>query len=212
VPTRQAYSWLMRAPFKAYVTTNFDPLLSEAGATFGYNRLFRYPLLETREIDRGRKPIFYLHGHARPTGEPSGKDLVLAKSEFDSAYQGVLEIFVPALLLSYPIVFIGCGISEPEIVAQMTRVHTIYERIKQSYPGYRPKPRFVLLPSLANAKGPDAEKEQLEFDFFAGLDTQILRYAPTNPELHWEIEDILKTLCNLTMGVSEGGPGEAAPK
>jgi hypothetical protein len=30
--TRLAYSWLVKAPFKAYVTTNFDPLLSEAGA------------------------------------------------------------------------------------------------------------------------------------------------------------------------------------
>jgi hypothetical protein len=35
VETRQAYSWLMKAPFKGYVTTNFDPLLSEAAAPFG---------------------------------------------------------------------------------------------------------------------------------------------------------------------------------
>jgi hypothetical protein len=41
VEQRQAYSWLMSAPFKGYVTTNFDPLLSEAAAPFGYTRVFR---------------------------------------------------------------------------------------------------------------------------------------------------------------------------
>jgi hypothetical protein len=45
----------MRAPFKAYVTTNFDPLLSEAAATFGYTSIFRYPLLETREVPSAQK-------------------------------------------------------------------------------------------------------------------------------------------------------------
>lgn len=39
VVTRKAYSMLMKAPFKAYATTNHDPLLSEAGETEGFRNV-----------------------------------------------------------------------------------------------------------------------------------------------------------------------------
>jgi SIR2-like protein len=100
VKSRRAYMWLLKAPFKAYVTTNFDPLLSETAAAFEHTDLFCYPLLEGRDLERKSKPIFYIHGHARPNGTPSGKNLVLARSEFTKAYQGIVGVFVQNLLLS----------------------------------------------------------------------------------------------------------------
>ena len=212
VQTRQAYSWLMQAPFKGYVTTNFDPLLSEAAAPFGYTSVFGYPLLETREIDRRKKPIFYIHGHARPDGVPCGQNLVLARSEFDQAYGGVLGVFLPALLLSYPIVFIGCRLSEPEILEQMRRVHSMHIQIKKSREGYNTPLRFALLPSIFGKNGRDLNGETAEVSLFSDLDTQVLRYNPSDPAKQWEIEDILKVLCRLTARVTEGGPGEAEPK
>jgi SIR2-like protein len=212
VETRLAYSWLMRAPFKGYVTTNFDPLLSEAAATFGYTSIFRYPLLETREVDRRKKPIFYVHGHARPNGVPCGHDLVLARSEFDQAYNGVVSVFLQSVLLSYPIVFIGCRLSEPEIREQMRRVHSMHVQIKESQAAYKTPRRFALLPSIFDRNARDAAAEREEANLFAEMDTEVLRYNPADPAKHWEIEDILKTLCGLTSRVTEGGPGEVGPK
>jgi hypothetical protein len=212
VETRQAYSWLMRAPFKAYVTTNFDPLLSEAAAPFGHTSVFRYPLLETREVDRRRKPIFYIHGHARPNGVPCGQNLVLARSEFDQAYGGVVGIFLQALLLSYPIVFVGCRLSEPEIREQMRRVHSMHVQIKKSQDGYKTPRRFALLPSILSKSTRDSVAEREEANLFGELDTEVIRYNPVDPVKHWEIEDILKILCRLTSKVTEGGPGEVGPK
>jgi len=212
VEQRQAYSWLMSAPFKAYVTTNFDPLLSEAAAPFGYTSVFRYPLLETREVDRKKKPMFYVHGHARPNGIPCGENLVLARSEFEQAYEGVVGVFLPALLLSYPIVFIGCRLAEPEIREQMRRVHSMHVQIKKSQNGYKTPRRFALLPSILSKSSRDRLAEREEANLFAELDTEVLRYSPADPEKHWEIEDILKILCGLTSKVTEGGPAEAGPK
>jgi hypothetical protein len=212
VAQRQAYSWLVSAPFKAYVTTNFDPLLSEAAAPFGNTSVFRYPLLETREVDRKKKPMFYIHGHARPNGAPCGENLVLARSEFDQAYDGVVGVFLPALLLSYPIVFIGCRLAEPEIREQMSRVHSMHVQIRKSQDGYKTPRRFALLPPIFSKNTRDRVAEMQEASYFADLDTEVLRYSPVDPKKHWEIEDILKTLCKLTSKVTEGGPGEVAPK
>jgi len=212
VEQRQAYSWLMSAPFKGYVTTNFDPLLSEAAAPFGYTRVFRYPLLETREIDRNKKPIFYIHGHARPNGVPCGENLVLARSEFDQAYEGVVGVFLQALLLSYSIVFIGCRLSEPEIREQMSRVRSMHVQIKKSQGGYKTPRRFALLPSILSKNTRDRVAENDEVILFGELETEVLRYNPADPAKHWEIEDILKILCDLTSMVTEGGPGGVAPK
>jgi hypothetical protein len=154
--------------------------------------------LETREIDRTKKPIFYIHGHARPNGVPSGQNLVLARSEFDQAYEGVVGVFVPALLLSYPIVFIGCQLSEPEILEQMRRVQLMHIQIKKSRDGYKTPLRFVLLPPIFGKNGRDSDAEGVEVELFRELDTEVLRYNPVDLAKHWEIEDILKILCGLS--------------
>jgi SIR2-like domain len=205
--TRLAYQWLMRAPFKAYVTTNFDPLLSESAAVAGHANVFRYPLLELPEIGRRTKPMFYIHGHARPNGIASGQNLVLARSEFKEAYGGVVSLFLQAIFLSYPIVFIGCGLSEPEIQEQMSRVHSMLVQIKRSRVGYKSPVRFALLPPIMVGGDRKDDQELVEAERFEELDTTVLRYSPADPAKHWEIEDILKSLCDVTPMVGPSGPG-----
>lgn len=222
VETRQAYLWLISAPFRGYVTTNFDPLLSEAAAAFSHNNIFRYPILVPRDIELHAKPLFYIHGHARPGGVPNGQNLVLARSEFNEAYQGVVAVFVQALLLSYPIVFIGCSLSEPEIHEQIRRVHSMHIQMKKSRSDFKAPPRFALLPTIfrettIEEPGPgrrerNDEAENAEARRFRELDTEVLRYHPTDRMKHWEIEDILKALCDLAREMPKVGPGEAMPR
>ena len=212
VETRLAYQWLVKAPFKAYVTTNFDPLLSESAAVFGHTSVFRYPLLESVEIGRCTKPMFYVHGHARPGGIPSGQDLVLARSEFKEAYEeGLVSLFLKSILLSYPIVFFGCRLSEPEIQEQMSRVHSMLDQIRKRRVGYKSPVRFALLPPIIVGGDRKTDQELLETERFKELDTTVLRYSPADPRRHWEIEDILKALSTSTPTMAASGLGGIGP-
>jgi len=58
--TRLTYNYLFRLPFKAYVTTNFDPLLAEHRSSD--SKVFCYPILNFEEIGKNTKPVFYIHG------------------------------------------------------------------------------------------------------------------------------------------------------
>jgi len=221
VTSRRAYLWLLKAPFKAYVTTNFDPLLSETAAAFEHTDLFYYPLLEGRDLERNRKPIFYIHGHARPNGAPSGKNLVLARSEFNKAYQGIVGVFVQNLLLSYPIVFIGCRLSDPDIHEQIRRVHSMHTQIKTTRTGFVPRARLALLPTIfrensgtmtAAKRERDSTAEEQETTLFRAFDTEVLRYDAADPKQHWEVEAMLQYLCKLSSETPSVGLGEAGPK
>jgi len=92
--TRRAYSLLMKLPFRGYITTNFDPLLSDAAAMAGNRVLQAYPDLNPIGIDN-TNTVFYIHGIARVGQTPVGDNLVLARSDFDQAYAGIVH----ALLL-----------------------------------------------------------------------------------------------------------------
>ena len=216
VETRQAYSRLMKAPFKAYVTTNFDPLLSEAADVEGYLDVRYYPDLPSPDIERCEKALFYIHGHARPKGKPNGHNLILSRSEFKQAYgtTGVVRLFVQHLLLNYSIVFLGCGLLEPDIHQQIQCVHEMHVQVKAARDGFVPPLRFALSQTIVSeATGTrDLDAEARETDRFRALDTEVLRYDPVDRRKHWEIEDILKNLCELTSKVSESGPGEERPR
>jgi SIR2-like domain len=201
IDTRKAYYLLFPAPFKAYVTTNSDSLLSDAAETFGYIDVFRYPLLEPKQIELFKKPIFYIHGHARPNGAPNGENLVLARSDFNAAYDkggtGLVTAFLQSVLLSYPIVFLGYSLSDPAVQNLLQRVHSLHVYIMTWVPGFTPKPRFAVLPTIYSEGPPrkrDHDAELIESKRLDELNIKILRYEPSDPKQHWEIEEILKAL------------------
>jgi SIR2-like domain len=216
--TRRAFYLLLGAPFKAYATTSFDPLLSDAGADLGYREIFYYPLLEPRRIGECVKPIFYMHGHATPKGVASADNLVLARSDFDAAYgvgrTGMVTPFLHSVLLSYPILFLGCGLSEPDIQDLMRRVHQIHLDIMTAYSGFKPQPRFAVLPTI-EFDGPGRKRnygaELAESTRFSELDIKILRYHPADPDQHLEVELILEALADR-LSPAKVGPGDATPK
>jgi len=212
--TRRAYQMLMKAPFKAYVTTNIDPLLSDAGALEGLLHVHCYPDLLPPEIERCRKPLFYMHGHARPGGIPTGRNLVFARSEFDEAYgpSGAVRLFVQNLLAYYPIVFIGCKLSEPEIYQQFRLVHEMLTRIQDATGVTSPPQRFLLAETIISGGRRDDGAEEIEERRLKELSVRVLRYDPIDREKHWEIEEALGRLCLMTSRVTVGAPGEAAPK
>ena len=196
----------MQLPFKAYITTNFDPLLAAAGFTHGHTDLYSYPDLPPREIERCTKPIFYLHGLARQNDEAIGKNLVLARSDFAEAYEGSVRIFLENLLLSYPILFLGCGLTEPAVHETMRRVHKVHNQIQRVRETIKPPRRYALLPTRKIAGHDlnfetkterDLDAEFSEDNRFSELAVSVLRYNVNNPKQHSEVEEVLETLCTL---------------
>jgi hypothetical protein len=216
--TRIAYDWLLRAPFRAFITTNVDPLLSAAGEVVGSEALRYYPELPSTDIERCKKSIFYMHGHARPNGIANGHNLVFARSDFEKAYgpSGVVRQFVEQLLTNYPIVFWGCQLQEPGIRESLQRVRDMHAQMKEARDGFTPPLRFAVLPTIyARTKGKlDQETEAAEAaeaDYFRAIDIKVLRYDPRDRENHWEIEEILRSLCDSSSKLAVGA-GEAGPK
>ena len=199
--TRPAYGTLMNLPFMAYVTTNYDPLLLNAGVDRGH-QFYSYPLLPAQTLKSG-SPLYYMHGLARIGGVPTGKNLVLSTSEFQTAYEGMVSSFIRQILTFNNVIFIGCSLSEPEVKESFRRVNTIHRSIQKDSPLKLPE-RKILLPhkfitdTSGNPKSTvpeiDVETEASEDRQFDELGIEVIRYVSTEQD-HPEIESILDALC-----------------
>jgi SIR2-like domain len=199
--TRQALYLLMKLPFQAYITTNFDLLLSSAGALHDCRNVYSYPSLPVGKINRTPRSIFHIHGRASDGENPSGENLILARSDFDQAYGGIVRSFLEQLLVYHNVLFLGCSLTEPAMQAVFQRVHEIHVQIKTSIAaGNNPPKRFVLLPTrymrLKAVNERDYESEHNEDGRFRAIDVNVIRYDPGDAR-HGEIEDVLEQLCTL---------------
>jgi hypothetical protein len=203
--TRHAFYLLMKLPFRGYVTTNFDPLLSHAGATFGY-ALYSYPDLPLMELRGNRHPIFYIHGLALQDGRPRGDNLIFSSSEFKTAYEDneILRGFLVQLLTYCPIFFMGCSLAEEPIYKVFQRVHKIHTQIQSKNPETILPRRYILLPERYDTRGEmlerevrrDNYREDTEEKRFQEMKIEVKRYKNYDSN-HSEIEQILEYLCVL---------------
>lgn len=231
VETRLAFSYLMKLPFKAYVTTNFDPLLAVAGRTHERGPLFAYPSLPLVKLGLDSHPVFYIHGLARHGTQATGDDLILARSDFESAYQGIVGSFLDQLLTYYPVLFLGCRLTEPTMHETFRRVHRIHVDILAKYPSASPPRRYALLPkreprdggfgqSQDSARRAKVEEERRLGDMreerrLGDMRVEVGRYDPSDPS-HSELEQFLEYLCALaeasvTPTAELGLPGGMGP-
>lgn len=203
VGTRLAYQFLMKLPFKAYVTTNFDPLLSEAGAIEGYD-IYSYPIFPD-EFGNSH-PIVYVHGLARKKEEATGKNLILASSDFDEAYKdiGLVNNFVVHIFTHYPLLFLGCSLTEPVMYEVFQKVHRIHTLIKGADPHAILPRRCIVLPKQKRVN-PEFSDEKIEEVYtreenkrFDEMEIEVMRYEPINWLRQEEIEYILRRLCEYT--------------
>jgi hypothetical protein len=191
---RGAWDYLMKLPFKAYVTTNYDPILSEVGAFYGRDEVRAYPDLPISAIQKYQYPLFYIHGHAFFRDMQTPNYLVLAHQDFETAYKedGNVNNFVTELFTYYPILFIACDLREPDIYEAFKRAGRIHEKILTLRAGFKRPSKCIILPTPI--PGPEAEVGQEERLRAMGIE-DVIRYEPSNPDRHEEIEEILEKLC-----------------
>lgn len=218
VNTRFAYTSLMKLQFKAYVTTNFDPLLSEGGIFEGYDKMFSYPLFP-HELGNSH-PIVYLHGCARLDNQATGENLILARSDFDEAYKdiGIVNDFLVGIIRNYPLVFLGCSLSEPVIYEVFQKVYNIHTRIKRTYPDRSLPKRYIVLPTQRQVSEISDEgmeqvksKEREENNRIDEMGIEVIRYMPDDWHTHGEIEYILRQLWESTKNSKGAFESEEMP-
>lgn len=202
VQTRMAYHWLVSIPFKGFVTSNVDPLLSEAGKTRGLMSQ-AYPILSSSVLEKYPRTISYIHGLARWEDQPHGNNLVFAQSEFEKAYDGPVRSFIEQLLLYHNVLFLSCSLTEPSMEEVFRRVRDIIEDIESTgFSGWRRPSRYALLPFQfhvvreSTGAGTIRRNEAGEHDEeerFAGLGVEVVRYDPKD-EQHSGMENILSQL------------------
>ncbi|GAI89948.1 unnamed protein product, partial [marine sediment metagenome] len=208
VEERRAFRLLMNLPFKAYVTTNFDPLLAEAAKTKGNYISYSYPDLPVSRLGESSPSVFHIHGLARQDDQPKGDNLVLARSDFDKAYNGIVRSFLDQLLTYHDILFIGCRLKEPVMMDVFRRMHEFHGQIYDKRPE-RPVPERYALLSLCYKKEKikysigeseltrDENEERQEDNRFLAMKITPKRYGPYDPYRHWEVEQILDYLCKF---------------
>ena len=171
---RTAMPMLYRLPFRAILTTNFDPWLYLTARKTDVRAVWIYPDLRFglyRVPDRGESGVgvdlLYLHGLFHPkSGRDSVRSLVFGRRAFAEAY-GEASL-LPGLLLDLftyeNVVFIGFDPMEENMARLLRRSIETRRAVAR---GGRPIPRRFLL----HASDPRADREALEreADYLAKL-------------------------------------------
>ncbi len=146
--THKLYPFLVKMDkVKGVVTTNFDPLLLEAAEDeeklikegYEYRNIFWYPNDLPIYSSFPHTLFYYIHGIAREIEPKGAVGFVFSKSEFDDAYSKKVGCFLSSLFVfispSCPIIFLGCGLREPQLntiikIARETRRAIIRNLLK----------------------------------------------------------------------------------
>jgi len=182
---KKVYQLLMGIPFRSYVTINLDPLLAdEKNSRHEYRERqhFVYPYAPTKYL--ASQNLFYIHGYVQPGHRPDCNRIVLTSEAFHRAYNGEgsdLGTFWDVLLTEYPVLFVACGLREPEIQLALKRSHKRRERMVNQH-NMNPPPLFVLRPAYfrrddaLDVSQRDNAREEQEQAEFRELDINIVRY------------------------------------
>ena len=217
--TRLAYSFLMEVPFRAYVTTNFDPMLKHAARAAG-GRVVYYPELLAGDVFLGHAKAYYLHGCALPDATPTGKGLLLATNDFGEGYRRCMEQFISPVFMKAPILFVGYRLGEAGIRRIVSMAVWVQKYIEEGSGKTDWPHRFALLDMPRKRGGKEKEPAVSEWDqkeadailaHFAELSIDVLFYRPRPGGDHVEVEgflDMLREACMplAPMAEPQGGP------
>lgn len=181
--TRTALSYLFRLPFKAFVTTNFDPWLRNLATQQKIQRVHVYPDLPLHEgLSRA---IYYIHGccdSENPRYRPG--TLVFGAKAFSQAYspESLLPGFLLNLFTYEQVLFLGFDPSEKHIADLLTRANVIREHISADAPSTSSPIRFLLWPSLMESDKQARGKWDAKIEEFRALEVTPVMYDPENKD------------------------------
>jgi hypothetical protein len=175
--SRTALHYLLRLPFKAYITTNFDPWLRQISTADRIKSgVHVYPDLSLHEGLSGA--IYYIHGcfDSEDRRYNNSQRLVFGAKEFARAYSN--ESLLPGFLLSIftyeHIIFLGFDPSERHVADLLNRANAVRASISDG----EERRRFLFWPL---PDGSDKEKQALwdtQIEGVRALDITPIIYDP----------------------------------
>jgi len=189
--SRTALLFLLRLPFKAILTVNFDPWLYQHSERGRYERCHAYPDLPLSPGLQSR--MYYLHGYFN-SGDPTAsvRKLVFGERSFREAYEHSL---LPGFLLNVftyeSILFIGVNLTEPHLAALLTRSIALRRAVAMlgGSDDIAPK-RFVLLPAPISAVPEERAREDSIVGSIRPLEVTPVLYDRRAPDFRG-LEEIL---------------------
>jgi len=184
------YHYLARIPFKAYVTTNYDPLLIDIfslhkNVTFSEHP--KYINLNAANLSNGE--IFHIHGRIDPDDPNIKSDLIFTRSSYEKAYSKSvcpLNSFLGQLFFNHDVCFLGCSAQDEEL---MDILKTCKSFIDNNYGLNEPDPPLWI--AVVDEQISISDKDK-----FSDCGIQLLKYSKTDDD--WgTFDDVLKFLARV---------------
>ena len=200
---------VLKIPFAAYFTTNFDNCLEEAANRTGINvKVHNYPILDISKLKENKaRMLAHIHGRVRDeNGTLQVRNTVLTSSEYEKAYEpsgSLLFSFLQQSLTTYTMLFLGFNLlREPHIKKLFDiRKKILLELSKSlSNPSIIEKKHFILLPerwledARTDKKERDTKKEQHEQDECKMFGVDIIRYNTYGGKTHNVLTNLLRNI------------------
>ena len=200
VTERKAYKLMSLLPFRGYITTNLDPLLSQE-----MEGLQAYPVLRSGKLEEN-KVASYIHGIARDGKKDEDCEFVFASEDFDRAYSddSQLRHFLFQMFAEYDVLFLGASLEEPPLLQLLKQTRQVLSNTSSRNPKWKEPHRYILLPTRyvmseqvsGERKQRDKTREESEEALLIEARITVLRYDPSNTQTHHEIEQLLTLLCD----------------
>jgi NAD-dependent SIR2 family protein deacetylase len=168
---RDIHAHLVKIPFSAIVTTNYDPCLEKAAEDAADMRtvVHCYPYLESGYLRSGdERHIYHLHGRAYDEHDQSRVgSIVLTERDYEGAYgqNSPIRRLLEQVLQYHTIVFLGASLDDPflrQVLREAVEVSNFlaYEATRREEPAPPPGQRFALLRADSSVRDQGAERLQ----------------------------------------------------
>jgi hypothetical protein len=207
------YEYLVRTPFKSFITTNFDSCIERAAElqNITLSEIQVFPDLNSTNLEL--KKLYHIHGKINLDDlVNSSRSLVLTSDDFTNAYgeSSSLPVFIRSIFGAHNILFIGFGLEE----RTMSDLLELSRRQKEFTRGFGEKSirnssiKFAILPIELNKmdhKKRTDEEIRVYLDSISRKDHQLLdefdvlviRYYAN--EVYTEIKKIINDIYESTI-------------
>lgn len=175
--SRTAMDYLLRLPFKAILTVNFDPWLHQHSRRENYKRCHVYPDLPLKDGLQGG--IYYVHGYFDSEDKDATiRSLVFGKESFGRAYsRSLLPGFLLHVFTYETVLFVGMDPTEENISELIYKSIGIRNDVRASQQSQVETPmRFVLWPDPSDLAGEERNIEENKISEIKSLDIELHPY------------------------------------
>jgi hypothetical protein len=202
--TRPAVGYVLRLPFKAILTTNFDPWIYLQARQEEYPQNQKYPALALHLGLEGG--IFYVHGCFDADDIYAEADqLVFGRKSFTEAYgeASLLPGFLLNVFTFRNVLFIGFTPTEPHIANILDQSVRLRRNLRHLYKDGLPR-RFTLLAEPNNPTEEARAEHDENMERLRALEIEAIPYPPRGKDYRG-LEELLASW------VAEGNLGKRPP-